>query len=206
MAWNGDEYQSRFDRLTSEGVHVHGEAEFVCSIGPSRVLDAGCGTGRVSLELARRGVDVVGVDIDASMLATARSRGPGIEFAQADLATFHLGRLFDVVLMAGNVLLFTPKGTERSVVGACARHLVPGGALVAGFQLDRGYGLEDYDADCRAAGLRLDERWATWDRVPFEAAGAASAAGSAASSGSAGSAAAPTYAVSVHRRVADAEI
>jgi len=191
MAWHGDQYQAHFDRLASEGVDVHGEADFVCSLGARSVLDAGCGTGRVAVELARRGLDVVGVDIDPSMLATARGRGTGIEFVESDLAALHLSRTFDLVLMAGNVLLFTPKGTEPSVVAGCARHLGPGGALVAGFQLDRGYGLVDYDANCEAAGLVLAQRWATWDREPFNA---SSPGGETAG-----------YAVSVHRKKDTAE-
>ena len=42
---------------------------------------------------------------------------------------------------------------------------------MAGFQLDRGYTLADYDAHCEAAGLVLAERYATWDRGPFVAGG-----------------------------------
>src|SRR5271165_1121821 len=86
MGWDGDDYQARFDRLASSGVDVHGEADLVCSLGPRSVLDAGCGTGRVAIELAKRRLEVVGVDADPSMLATARSRGPGIDFVEADLA------------------------------------------------------------------------------------------------------------------------
>jgi SAM-dependent methyltransferase len=186
MGWDGEDYQARFDRLASSGVDVHGEADLVCSLGPASVLDAGCGTGRVALELATRGVEVVGVDVDASMLATARSRGPYIEFLECDLAALRLEREFDVVLMAGNVLLFTPKGTERSVVLGCARHVGVGGWLVAGFQLGRGYRLSDYDADCEAAGLALEQRWATWDKAPFVARSPEHAP--------------PDYAVSLHRR------
>jgi SAM-dependent methyltransferase len=186
MGWHGDDYQARFDQLACEGVEVHGEADFVCSLAPHSVLDAGCGTGRVALELVRRGIEVVAVDVDRSMLATARSRGPGTEFVEADLAEVELGRSFDVVLMAGNVLLFTTKGSEGSVVAGCARHLGNRGALVAGFQLDRGYRLADYDAACEAAGLVLAERWATWERDPFAPSGSSSRP-------------AP-YAVSVHRR------
>jgi len=189
MGWDGDDYQGRFDGLAAQGIDVHGEADLVCLLGPHSVLDAGCGTGRVALELVRRGLEVVGVDVDPSMLATARSRGAGIEFIESDLATLQLGRTFDVVLMAGNVLLFTPKGSERSVVEGCARHLGPGGALVAGFQLDREYGLADYDLDCETAGLALSYRWATWDREPFDLS-------------TAGPRTAP-YAVSVHRRLED---
>lgn len=182
--WDGRDYQARFDALAAEGVDVHGEVHFVLAFSPASVLDAGCGTGRVAIELARRGVDAVGVDVDPSMLATARERAPGLRFEEADLAdpAFGLGRTFDLVVMAGNVPLFTPRGTQAALVAGCARHLAGGGLLVAGFSLDRGYGLARYDDDCRAAGLEPVERWATWDRQPFDAE------------------VAPDYAVSVHRR------
>jgi SAM-dependent methyltransferase len=169
MAWDGDEYQKRFDELADEGVDVHGEADFVMRFAPASVLDAGCGTGRAARELARRGVAVVGVDADASMVATARRLSPELDWRVDDLCAFDLGRRFPVVLMAGNVPLFTPAGTQRALVRGCARHLEPGGVLVAGFSLDRGYGTEQYDEDCAAAGLELVERWATWSCDGFEA-------------------------------------
>ena len=68
------------------------------------------------------------------------------------------------MIMAGNVPLFTAPGTEAAVVGGCARHVRPGGVLVAGFQLGRGYDVATYDEHCRRAGLVPAGRWATWDR------------------------------------------
>lgn len=165
--WEGDEYQARFDRLAASGADVHGEADLVASYGPATVLDAGCGTGRVAIELARRGIEVVGVDLDTSMLATARRRAPELQWVEADLSTFDLERAFDLVVLAGNVPLFTPPGTHAALVARCAAHVGPAGHLVAGFSLDRGYGLDDWDRDAAAAGLALVERFATWDRQPF---------------------------------------
>jgi SAM-dependent methyltransferase len=166
-SWDGDAYQRRFDELAASGADVHGEVAFVMARHPSDVLDAGCGTGRVAIELARRGVVVVGVDADASMLATARARAPDVEWVTHDLATLDLGRTFAVVVMAGNVPLFTPTGTEAALVAGCARHVRVGGALIAGFQLGRSYSLAEYDEHCRAAGLALSERYATWDEQPW---------------------------------------
>lgn len=165
--WEGDEYQARFDRLAASGAHVHGEADFVEAFAPSSVLDAGCGTGRVGIELARRGIEVVGVDVDPSMLATARRRAPDIDWVEADLTTLDLDRTFALVLLAGNVPLFTPPGTQPTLVAHCAAHVAPDGHLVAGFSIDRGYGLEDWDAACTAADLTLVDRFATWSRDPF---------------------------------------
>ena len=165
--WDGDEYQSRFDELAASGVDVHGEVAFLMRYSPSSVLDAGCGSGRVAIELARRGVDVVGADVDRSMLAAARERAPDIEWVESDLAALNLGRTFELVVMAGNVPLFTPEGTHAAVVAGCARHVAPEGLLIAGFQLGRGYELEDYDAHATAAGLVLRDRFATWDAEAF---------------------------------------
>jgi SAM-dependent methyltransferase len=166
-AWDGDEYQQRFDALAAAGTDVHGEAHFVRAYEPRSVLDAGCGTGRVAIELARHGIEVVGADVDASMLATAAANGPDLEWVRADLVDLDLGRVFDVVVMAGNVPLFTPPGTEARLVAGVARHVAVDGWLIAGFSLDRSYHLDQYDLDCEAAGLRLVERFATWDRAPF---------------------------------------
>jgi SAM-dependent methyltransferase len=165
--WEGDEYQARFDRLAASGADVHGEATFVRAYEPASVLDAGCGTGRVAIELARHGIDVVGVDVDASMLATARRVAPALTWVESDLVTLDLGRTFDLVVLAGNVPLFTPPGTHAALVAGAARHVEPGGRLVAGFSTDRGYGVADWDAHTAAAGLALVERFATWDRAPW---------------------------------------
>ncbi len=161
-------YDQRWAEMATRGENVHGEADFVESLQPRSVLDAGCGTGRVAIELARRGVDVVGVDLDPAMLEQARAKAPEVAWVHGDLAEVDLGRRFDVVVLAGNVMIFLAPGTESAVVANMARHLAPSGALVAGFQLKPGrVSLDDYDRHAAAAGLRLAERWATWDRTPF---------------------------------------
>lgn len=167
MNWDGRSYQERFDRLAAAGADVHGEAEFVLRRGPSSVLDAGCGTGRVARELASRGVETVGVDVDASMIETARRLAPDLAWVLGDLSSMEIGRRFDVVLMAGNVPIFAPGEHRAAMVAGCARHIAPGGCLIAGFQLDRGYSLLEYDEHCQQAGLENDGRWATWSATPF---------------------------------------
>ena len=170
----GDEYQARFDQLAARGVDVHGEVDFLLGLepAPTSVLDAGCGTGRVAIELDRRGVDVVGTDVDEAMLATARRLAPGLDWIQADLAELDLGRTFDAVVLAGNVLLFVAPGSQAEVVRRCGEHLRPGGALVAGFSIrPGGYSTDDLDEHAEAAGLIVAERWATWDRQPWHEGG-----------------------------------
>lgn len=181
VGWDGEDYQRRIEERLADTADPHGEAEFVQRYDPAAVLDAGCGTGRVAIELARRGVEVVGVDVSDAMLSTARRLAPGVTWVLADLTELNLGCTFDVVVMAGNVPLFTQPGTTAAVVAGCARHVAAGGVLIAGFALDREYDLATYDAQAATAGLRLAERYATWDRDPFEDGG--------------------DYAVSVHRPV-----
>lgn len=164
----GGEYQARFDALAASGADVHGEATLVRTYRPRRVLDAGCGTGRVAIELARHGIEVVGVDVDPAMLATARERAPELDWRLGDLATADLGTGYDVAVLAGNVLLFTTPGTESALVTNVAGAVRPGGLVIVGFSLrPGGYDLTRFDADADAAGLTLLDRWATWDRAPF---------------------------------------
>ena len=166
-SWDGDAYQARVDEWAASGSYLHAEADLVCSLDPATVLDAGCGTGRVAAELSARGVDVIGVDRDVSMIDTARQRVPDVSFLVADLADLDLGRTFDVVLLAGNVPLFTPAGTQEALLAGCGRHVSPGGYVVAGFQLGHGYELSEWDASCQTVGLVLVDRWATWESEVF---------------------------------------
>jgi SAM-dependent methyltransferase len=147
---------------------VHGEAAFVEALGVRSVLDAGCGTGRVAIELARRGLEVVGVDRDHEMLEAARRKAPELEWHQGDLALVALPRSFDSVLLAGNVMIFVDPGTEKAVVSNLTSHLTPGGLIVAGFQILPGrLTIAEYDQAAASAGLDPVERWATWDREPW---------------------------------------
>jgi len=165
---SADAYDARYDERAAAGENVHGEADFVMRHAPRSVLDAGCGTGRVARELARRGIDVVGVDLDPDMLATARRRSPELHWLQADLASFDLARTFDVVVAAGNVLILLAPRTEPVVLANLARHLRPGGLLIAGFQLrPSDLTVAEYDRTAERAGFALAERYATWDRDPW---------------------------------------
>ena len=86
----GDEYDARFARFEAEGLYLHGEADLVEGLlgePPATVLDAGCGTGRVAIELARRGYDTVGIDVEPSMLDAARAKAPGLEWILGDLSS-----------------------------------------------------------------------------------------------------------------------
>lgn len=167
---SGTEYDARWDELAAAGGHPHGEADFVMALDPRTVLDAGCGTGRVAIELARRGVETVGVDLDADFVERARAKDPQIDWRLGDLATIDLGVRFDVVLAAGNVMIFLTPNTEGAVLTNLAQHCAPGGRVVVGFQIraDR-LPLDEFDDLASAAGLMVVERFATWERDAFRA-------------------------------------
>ncbi|MBC3993912.1 class I SAM-dependent methyltransferase [Streptomyces sp. AC563] len=189
---SGEGYAARFAALAESGKDMHGEARFCATLVPpgARVLDAGCGTGRVMIRLAELGYDCVGVDLDASMLAVARRQAPELPWFQADLASLDPAELgvvagFDLVVAAGNIFPLLASDTEATVVSRLAATLRPGGFLVAGFGLDEAHlpvppsiTLAEYDAYCATAGLTLVDRFATWDAHPYDDGG---------------------YAVSVHR-------
>jgi SAM-dependent methyltransferase len=165
-----EEYNTRWERMASEGRATHGEADFIESLHPASVLDAGCGMGRVAIELVRRGIAADGVDLDADLLAYATRNAPHIRWHHADLATMELSQRYGMVAMPGNVMIFCRDADRSAVVARAAAHLVPDGLLVAGFSLEQREGaltLAEYDELCAAAGLQLVDRFATWEREPY---------------------------------------
>lgn len=191
----GQEYDAPYAARAAAGIDVHGEANLVeqllksplnqsRSSEPYRVLDAGCGTGRTAIELARRGVEIVGVDLDEVMLQQARAKAPHLDWRLGDLSVIALDKTFDLIVMAGNVMIYLTPGTEAATLANLAGYLNPGGLLVAAFELTppswSRLTLARYDQLTAAEKLTLVARWSTWEQAPWQ----------------------PTdrYAVSVHRK------
>lgn len=179
----GPSYAAMMRQHVASGADVHGEARLLqrllsqASPAPHRrVLEAGCGTGRVAIELARQGYDVVGVDVDPSMVTEGRvdaeTAGVGVHWVVGDLldvADLTAGHgPFGLVAAPGNVMVYLAPGTEPDVVAALASVLAPGGHLVVGFATDRGVSAEDYLRWCAAVGLTLVAHHATWDGDPVD--------------------------------------
>jgi SAM-dependent methyltransferase len=163
-------YIERFRRLAASGEDLDGEARFVDALLPrgARVLDAGCGPGRVGGALHARGHTVVGVDVDAELIEAAGEDHPGPRWVVGDLASLDLDEApFDAAVLAGNVLVFVAPGSEQRVLSRVAAQVRPDGVVVTGFATDRDYGVADLDRDCTALGLMLEHRFATWDLRPW---------------------------------------
>jgi SAM-dependent methyltransferase len=191
MSERGRTYDARFAALEASGHYLHGEADLVDRLlggPPARILDAGCGTGRVAIELARRGYEVLGVDRDPEMLEVARQKAPHLSWWVADLSDASLAESLatnpvDLTVLAGNVLCFLAPGTLPAVARTVAASLRPGGLWVAGFQLPQGAAapegrrsplgplrpprLPDVEQAMGDAGLQVTRRLATWEGAPF---------------------------------------
>lgn len=166
-------YAEHFRELVATGADVSGEARLIDAIVEphSRILDAGCGQGRTSAELYRRGHYVVGVDIDPVLIDSAKKDNPGPMYVCADLASFDLSSrgpedLFDAAVSAGNVITYVAPGEEVAILTSIRSHLRSDGACVIGFHTER-YDLRDFDRDLVSAGFVLESRFSTWDLRPW---------------------------------------
>jgi SAM-dependent methyltransferase len=126
-----------YDLLFPAGKDVASEQFYLSEAieGRGRVLELGCGTGRLSILLARNGIDVVGADLSMSMLEAARAKALAaeieVQFVQADMRHFDFTSQFATILIPGNSLLHLLTIDELKQCFACVRrHLAPGGRLV----------------------------------------------------------------------------
>ena len=163
--------------MAEAGNDLAGEARLIDALVPrgARILDAGCGPGRVGAFLHAQGHVVVGVDVDPALIHAAEADHPGPTWVVGDLALLDLPERgidggFDVIVSAGNVMTFLAPSTRRMVLERLRSHVDPDGRVVIGFGADRGYEFDEFRADVIAAGLSVESEFATWDLRPFTAA------------------------------------
>ncbi|MFI5895406.1 class I SAM-dependent methyltransferase [Actinoplanes sp. NPDC051513] len=162
-------YIQRFRDLAAGGMDLGGEARMIdAMVGRgSRILDAGCGTGRVGGFLLEAGHEVVGLDLDPELIAVARDEHPKGEWHVGDLAKLDLPGHFDVAVCAGNVITFVAPSTRVEILRRLGARLSAEGRLAVGFGAERGYAFDAFLADTATAGLKPDLLLGSWDLRPF---------------------------------------
>ncbi len=167
-------YIERFRAMEAAGDDLAGEARFIDAIAPrgGRILDAGCGPGRVGALLAGLGHEVIGVDVDPVLIAAAEQNHPEStwfvgDLAELDLASNGINEGFDVILCVGNVMPFLAPSTRQVVLGRMRDHLSESGRVVIGFGAGRGYEFAEFFADAKDVGLDPELSLGTWDLRPL---------------------------------------
>lgn len=173
---HSNRYVERFRTMAADGFDLHGEARFVDTMVArgARILDAGCGPGRVGGHLAALGHDVVGIDLDPVLIAAAEHDHPGPRWLVGDLADLDLHSSgvepgFDVVACAGNVMGFLDPTSRRRVLHNLRAVLRDGGRIVAGFGSGGDYPFDAFFDDVESARLDVELRLSSWDLRPFRA-------------------------------------
>lgn len=167
-------YIQRFRSMAEAGDDLAGEARLIDALLPrgARVLDAGCGPGRVGAFLHDVGHEVVGVDLDPELIDAAEQDHPGPRWLVDDLATLDLPDHgipdgFDAIVCAGNVMTFLAPSTRGAVLSRLRAHLRQDGRAVIGFGTNRGYPVDEFLRDADAASLEPDLLLSTWDLRPY---------------------------------------
>jgi SAM-dependent methyltransferase len=168
-------YVERFEKMALEGRDLDGEARLIDAMVErgSRILDAGCGPGRVGGKLFELGHTVVGIDIDPVLIEAAQSSHLGPTWIVGDLATIDMttepvGGGFDCIVCAGNVMRFLAPTTRRDVLANFRQALAADGRAVIGFGSGGGpYNFSDYLDDVAAVDLTIDVKRSTWNLRPL---------------------------------------
>ncbi|MEX3654368.1 MULTISPECIES: bifunctional 2-polyprenyl-6-hydroxyphenol methylase/3-demethylubiquinol 3-O-methyltransferase UbiG [Mycolicibacterium] len=171
---HSDWYVERFRAMQRAGQDLAGEARLIDAMATrnARILDAGCGPGRVGGYLAEAGHQVVGVDVDPVLIAAAETDHPGPRWLVGDLAELDLPARgiadpFDIIVSAGNVMTFLAPSTRVQVLTRLRAHLADDGRAVIGFGAGREYEFSQFFDDATAAKLTPDLLLSTWDLRPF---------------------------------------
>ncbi|PSL38421.1 methyltransferase family protein [Labedella gwakjiensis] len=133
-------------------------AERVAATGDVRVIDAGCGPGRIAGHLRRLGLDVSGVDLSPGMVAIARRTYPDVDFAVGSLGALETGDASSGGVLAWYSIIHTETDGLAAVFEEFARVVVPGGWVLLAFQIggERVRLVRPYGHDVELDAIRHD--------------------------------------------------
>lgn len=169
---HSENYAQRWRMIAASGKDIYGEARLADAMVErnSRILDAGCGTGRVGGWLAQRGHEVVGSDVDPVLIGYAKQDYPDAQWIVNDLGNEKLPvGDFDLVISAGNVMGFIAPEDRLFCLQNMAQATRSGGRVVIGYGSGpgRAWSFENFLQLADEAGLRQELLLESWDIHPF---------------------------------------
>ena len=140
--------------------------EFV-SHTPQEVLDCACGTGNLSLELAKLGLNVTGVDLSGPMIEKAKEKSlnihPPMQFLQGDLSNFNIGQQFDSATCLYDSLNYILNNQSLKNAFMCIRnHLKPGGIFIFDFNSIWAFEANLFSQSSRKPSTPLQYDWKSY--------------------------------------------
>jgi SAM-dependent methyltransferase len=169
-----DEIAFLYDELMA-GVPYRGWVEYLQRIlehykyEPKTVLDLCCGTGTVSLILAKMGYQVSGIDISAGMIEYARSKAAGqglyVDFYVQDAAELRLGKRFDLVVSLFDSLNYILDAAAlQNAFYRVYEHLQPGGLFIFDMNTELALAGRFFDQNNLGSGAPVIYEWrSTYD-------------------------------------------
>jgi SAM-dependent methyltransferase len=133
---------------------------------PQTILDCACGTGNLSFELAKFGIQITGVDISLPMIAEARRKAADINlpfpilFHHGNLTSFNLGQTFDTATCLYDSLNYILDTDELTKAFSCIRkHLIRGGIFVFDLNSEWAFEANLFTQSSHKTGKTLHYDW-----------------------------------------------
>ncbi|WP_460354029.1 class I SAM-dependent methyltransferase [Actinoallomurus acanthiterrae] len=126
MQWAVATYDTAFGYVSAHGAPL---LDLLDPQPDERIIDLGCGTGTMTVEIAARGAEVLGIDESVEMVNAARSEHPHLSFAVGDAHDFATGERYDAVF--SNSALHWMSRDPSAVISRVHAALRPGGRFVA---------------------------------------------------------------------------
>jgi SAM-dependent methyltransferase len=125
------------ETVTTDDIPFYASLAKAAAAAGHSVLELGCGTGRVTIPMAQAGVNIVGLDSSAEMLAVAQAKAAGLQnirWLRGDMAAFNLEQRFGLVIIPfRSFLLLLTLAEQKSCLARIHQHLVDGGRLALNF-------------------------------------------------------------------------
>ncbi|ALC05821.1 SAM-dependent methyltransferase [Corynebacterium deserti GIMN1.010] len=167
---HSENYAQRWRNLEAAGNDIYGEARTIDALAPrgAKILDAGCGQGRIGGYLSKQGHKILGTDLDPVLIKYASEEFPDARWIVGDLSEDPIPESdFDLIVSAGNVMGFLAENGRRPALENLHRVLSPQGRAVIGFGAGRGWAFGEFIEMAESVGFELENAYESWELKPF---------------------------------------